>query len=805
MATKKEETPMLDPVAYRSDYNPNDIKEEYRGDPNIPWVWPQNANLNYQEYWDDSNPEWQSQRWWLNPKYEWEWVMNTYIEYDPNLRTSDLDPNYLYWENARQQNSQEAGYIARRNDQIASALYNEWLTSRADVENYLSQQWGWMNSTLDDRLNTIDSIWKRMGEITPKEESKEVDYSRLDNIRGEDTSWTLYWKTTADEWNPEEGIPALSDENSIYRMMEESRIAEVNSLLNMSTDTIATAVWDWISLVSETAMRDYQTQYPELRAEVQKKVKQLKWDENANAIASGDSITTTADKTNWTNTTVDYAVNNSTLSVSATDLLKSIDEKLAMNNDASTAEETMDLIADEMAKQKNRLKNLEKEANTVFKWDAPDYLVKAYMNNRSLEIQDNISRLESRYNAALDRYKLAVSHAEWSAEYDLKKKSLALDIYKETNWATSNSWTNKSYTIAERNNNPLNMTVDFMKIVWAELWTDYEVSSDSFVNSNWWRQYYAKLIWDPVETTIRVLDKALENWVNPFTKTSWSYIDKLWLTKEKWQWMTYDEKVEMIKKWLPYEWWSMENMAYYVSQNSIGYNPASAGLYDKYLSWDYWEWWLEKTAKAEWQTTTEFANSAKAYKADVDAWTFNPAWEWEVLSETAYNLLWMFAELYNLTANDDWQLDFSFWSFWTTYPYDKRDQIKSEMTLEKMVEARANEIWFWQVTEWEWAMLKNAATALWSAWRTKDKNINTEVNWLLTALWHAAYWKNEDITPEKWKEFRQQIDNKTNWNNSLEEQMKDEAITWLSSRNWAWWVLPEPSDWNYVNAYWILD
>lgn len=122
MAKKKEETSMLDPVAYRSDYNPNNIKEEYRDDPNIPWVWPQNANLNYQEYWDDSNPEWQSQRWWLNPKYEWEGVSNTYIEYDPNLRTSDLDPNYLYWENARQQNRQEAGYIARRNDQIASAL-----------------------------------------------------------------------------------------------------------------------------------------------------------------------------------------------------------------------------------------------------------------------------------------------------------------------------------------------------------------------------------------------------------------------------------------------------------------------------------------------------------------------------------------------------------------------------------------------------------------------------------------------------------------------------------------------------------
>ena len=55
------------------------------------------------------------------------------------------------------------------------------------------------------------------------------------------------------------------------------------------------------------------------------------------------------------------------------------------------------------------------------------------MNNRSLEIQDNLSRLEARYNAALDRYKIAVSHAEWQADYELKKQSLALDVWKETN------------------------------------------------------------------------------------------------------------------------------------------------------------------------------------------------------------------------------------------------------------------------------------------------------------------------------------------------------------------------------------
>jgi hypothetical protein len=56
---------------------------------------------------------------------------------------------------------------------IASALYNEGLTSKEDVASFLSSQNEWMNSTEADRLNTIESVWKRLGQIKPKEEPKE--------------------------------------------------------------------------------------------------------------------------------------------------------------------------------------------------------------------------------------------------------------------------------------------------------------------------------------------------------------------------------------------------------------------------------------------------------------------------------------------------------------------------------------------------------------------------------------------------------------------------------------------------------
>ena len=55
------------------------------------------------------------------------------------------------------------------------------------------------------------------------------------------------------------------------------------------------------------------------------------------------------------------------------------------------------------------------------------------MNNKSQEIQNQLSILEDRYNAAYNRYKTELSNAQWEAEYQLKKDSLALDEWKAKN------------------------------------------------------------------------------------------------------------------------------------------------------------------------------------------------------------------------------------------------------------------------------------------------------------------------------------------------------------------------------------
>jgi len=261
-------------------------------------VWPQNANLNYYQYWDDSNPAQQWQKGWMNEKYTWEWVSNSYIEYNPDLTVADLDPNYLYWENARQQNRKEAWYIARRNDNIASALYNEWLTSREDVANFLSQQNEWMNSTEADRMNTIESVWKRLGEIKPGEEKEEEkpDLSKAEDMV-KDTSGKIYGKTTAETGDPEAWINTLADANSVFKAMQESQVKKVQELVSLNPEDVATCIVNWFTTWSEQTWREAQQYYPEFISAVNDIVKKQKGQENITNISMWGKMDVTSQLT----------------------------------------------------------------------------------------------------------------------------------------------------------------------------------------------------------------------------------------------------------------------------------------------------------------------------------------------------------------------------------------------------------------------------------------------------------------------------------------------------------------------------
>jgi hypothetical protein len=87
----------------------------------------------------------------------------------------------------------------------------------------------------------------------------------------------------------------------------------------------------------------------------------------------------------------------------------------------------MDNIQADMEKLKTRLKNLDLEASKIFKSDVPQYLVNAYKANRTKEIQDKLSELENRYNAAYDRYKTELDNTWKEREYALQLRKFQQD------------------------------------------------------------------------------------------------------------------------------------------------------------------------------------------------------------------------------------------------------------------------------------------------------------------------------------------------------------------------------------------
>lgn len=522
----KKERPMLDPIAYREDYPEEAI------------IW-WKANESFNQFWDDSDLAHQQQSLgWLSEKYEWEGTFN----YNKDANIKDL-PSYVY---GRDTSKQPNWYITQRNDNIASALYNEWVTSKDAIVSYLASQEWWNNSSEMDRINTVEAIWKRMWQLgeTPKEEEKkeEVDTSKMESDLNKSSNDVIYWKTTADSGNPEEWIKTNNDVNLAYDIDAQARVAAVRSLLTMDTDAIATSIWIWDTPVDWQAITDYQTWYPQLWAEVKTKLNQLKWQNAVNDITNGSTDYVTADvESKEKQTENDKKAKAESVASSteeASDIISDLNNDLANNPSATTAEDTMAKLTDDMNKLKTRLKNLRKEANSVFKWDVPDYIVNAYINNRTQEINDRLKELQYDYDAAYKRNRDAIDDAWKWREYWLKQDQL--ELQKQQQWF--NEWYQKQ-TLAkstiEKDDNwtywKLNMaedgTIYYTKVDKIQSYSDswmtgkwlknnnpWNIKDDSFWNVIWHDDSWFAIFATPEDWFDALVKKIIYNQTNPNSK-----------------------------------------------------------------------------------------------------------------------------------------------------------------------------------------------------------------------------------------------------------------------------------------------
>lgn len=825
-------------------------KQQYRADNYHESFDPsklKNADLNISQYWDDSSMKNYSDpnRWWgENVKYEWEGTKNSQVAYNPNATIEWLDPNYKYGHEAQMANSEEANYIARRNDEIASALYNAWKTSQLDVADFLNSQQWFYNSNTAERHNTVQSIWKRLGQMveqnnqsdtksveptnTPQDTNNEA-LSNMESELNQSTAGELYGKVTADQST---AIQTLEDENSVYRSMNASRIQTFKNLQSMDSNSIASAIISGVMATDTQWMRDLMQYDPAKYQEVKQAEKQIRWQMNINAITSGEWDYNTV-ATNWqsgiSNEITDFALSSSNWITSTADILKSVNSSLSSNQNAATASEQMATIESDMATLQNRMKNLKKEANQVFKWDVPQYIVNAYVANRTAEIQDQLSILENRYNAAQSRYQQEWEQTKWNAEFWLKQQELqlkregmvlddwatrqwiALDWAKLTSTTTSTSttinWNTVQTTSLSRDEISTSIDDLVQKCKNKELWNAQ--------CATWIQKYYLPTLW--VDLWSLSAYSAKQGICN---QLAWEYTPQKWdvvvmssSTKPEnwhigivvgidWDTMTYLDWNGSVKDWVWTETAAIRTKK--ITDKSIYgyYDPTKwQSLWGSNYSYDwdndprneYYEKDLSKMTDAERKTIENtfgsyenFLTKRKTYANEV----IKPRW-----TAQGQSLLRVMAELENMFIYDkridkNWVFDTSYWNFWPTSAKGRKmNQIKEQLRLEQLLEARHNGATFGSMTEWEWKIILNASTTL-SKWMN-DEDYTNEFRNIAAAVWKATYWK--ELTRADWDNFLATTRDTQSWYGTLptwnggwisysrNQSSNKQSQTWLSA------------------------
>ena len=524
MAEKEKKT--LDPMA--------DLTPEYISnmDMNAPI---NDANNSLEMYGDDSSKDNYKTLGGKAEKYTGEWVKTSDVPYDENITTEWLDPNYLFGKESKVYGTQHRGYISQRNDMIASALYNEWKTSMEDVADYLYQQKGFTNSTEEERKNTITSIWKRLWQLKWEWEENQIDSSAMEEeLLGKEEE-KIYGKTTPDSWKTEEGITALSDANSIHDMMSKERISNVKTLLSTPVESIAISLYKWDIPWDMQAIVDYKTFYPEQWALVEQELKRIRGQWTVNALTKGETVPSNTNGTSAANNEIaNFAASNATDTDSMSDILKWVHQTLQSNKAATSASETMDNIESDITDLTNRLQNLRKEANQIFKWDTPDYIVNAYINNRTQEIQNELQKLEQRYQYASNRYDKEVANTQWEKEYKLKERQVKVqeDEYALKKWQVENWITTTTDNKTTSATNPWDKYQVTTKSD-AEVWEAVDSLVEMFNNWQlgnaqcwvWIQTYYLPMLWISI-SGISSLEwkKSLINEDKGYTPKKWDLI-----------------------------------------------------------------------------------------------------------------------------------------------------------------------------------------------------------------------------------------------------------------------------------------
>lgn len=537
-----------------------------------------------------------------------------------------------------------------------------------------------------ERIVTPDEFWTWWNQTEAQRQNDSTyNNSVIQNMQSDlaqSTAWELYGKVTADQ---NTSIKTLQDANSVYSSSVQARINTVNSLLSEDPHNIAVSIAWWFSPYSDMAMRDLMQYAPDRYKQIQDEVKKIQSWETANAISAGwewPNVTWTATSTtnSWVNTWAEW-LSSSPLQTSQT--ITKISNAMANNQVATTATQEMLNINAQIAEIQEKMdkKALEREASAMFKWDAPDYLVKAAMANKRQEYQSQLNKLESRYNAALDLYKTELSNAQWKEEMNLK-------YLQYQQWVSNDNWT-RYYQSQQLKMNSIKW-VDGKAYQMNGDWTITQLSDatalmnyNNDVNSALQGYMSIYTSWWATKTAngykYNVSGGQCETFTDNFTEaTTW-----LRMTWEGGRgWTTAEEKIWYINSFVPEVWsvavavWWAYDSKYWHTMLVTGYDPSTwivdllwsnkdwdemvysttAKLSDLQAKWlrGFWNPYKDMVAQwaISWQFMYEWFNTPMA-------WAFERIAADSSLSATQRNNLPIALEMYDTLYEiaNNWKLD----------------------------------------------------------------------------------------------------------------------------------------------------
>lgn len=332
------------------------------------------------------------------------------------------------------------------------------------------------------------------------------------------------------------------------------------------------------------------------------------------------------------------------------------------------------------------------------------------------------------------------------------------------NWVLSGTswlWTGIAKMRTERNNNPTAMITDVAKSLWWVEGVDYVVW-DSWKNNEWKTYYTAKLLWDPIDTTIKLLDNAAKTWKWAFYTAGWK---QRWthtaMTDDAWLKLSNDQKKQVVLNMLQREWGNINNMSYYVEQSQGNawvwqawnkYNQALVDLFNKdsltaedkktITEWAD-KWWFWMTMAQFWDAKEEYL-AQQAWTSDKlnalnrmrDAiWYMLVNYPGEAWSIAAASERWQIWQKIGNSVFGSWDSSSSWWDFMSEYNY-----LRDNLTMQHFLELKEWGATFGAMSNAEWDIISKAASNLNVKTQSKAKFEQTLVK-IYNELGDDLVWK----------------------------------------------------------------